>query len=334
MTLGRVTRVVAFGGGHGLAATLRALSELPVDITAVVGTGDDGGSSGRLREHLGVPPPGDLRMALVALSERGPGGAPGGDSTRTLWARVLQHRFGGRGDVEGHALGNLLLAALWEETGDVVAGLDLLGGVLHARGRVLPNTLQPVVVAADVLDSEGAGQAHEVRGQARLTTTRGIVTSLRIEPAQPRECPQAQAAIAAADALVFGPGSWYTSVLVHLLVPGIARAVAASDALRILVLNSAPQQGETEGFGADTYLRTWRELLPELALDVVLADPSCVGDRGRLLAATRALGARVHLAEVLQTPGGAHDPDRLASALESVLLAVPARQDSRGPVQG
>ena len=324
MTLGNVSRVVAFGGGHGLAATLQALAALPVDITAVVGTGDDGGSSGRLREHLGVPPPGDLRMALVSLSER----------SSTLWARVMQHRFGGRGDVEGHALGNLLLAALWEETGDVVSGLDLLGGVLRARGRVLPNTLQPVVVVADVVDPEGEGPAQEVRGQARVTTTRGTVASLRIEPAAPNECPQAVDAIAAADALVFGPGSWYTSVIVHLLVPGIARAVLASSAPRILVLNASPQGGETEGFTAATYLRTWRELFPEQRLDVILADPSSVSDRGALLEAARSVGARLHLADVLVGADGPHDPELLGSALESVLQAVPAHPESRGRVQG
>ncbi|MFM9135328.1 MAG: uridine diphosphate-N-acetylglucosamine-binding protein YvcK [bacterium] len=324
MTLGNVARIVAFGGGHGLAATLRALAALPIDITAVVGTGDDGGSSGRLREHLGVPPPGDLRMAIVAMSER----------ESPLWARVMQHRFGGRGDVEGHALGNLLLAALWEETGDVVAGLDLLAGVLRARGRVLPNTLQPVVLVADVVDVEGRGRSREVRGQARVTTTRGTVTSLRIEPEEPLECPEALDAIGSADALVFGPGSWYTSVMVHLLVPGIARALSSTRAPRILVLNASPEGGETEGFGADTYLRTWRELFPEQRLDVVLADPSCVTDRGALIEAARSLGSRVHLADVLERPGGPHDPGALGSALESVLRTVPARRESRGPVQG
>lgn len=154
-----IRRVVALGGGHGLSVTLKALRRLGVEPTAIAGTGDDGGSSGRLRTHLGVPPPGDLRMALAALADEG------------LWLRVLQHRFGGTGDVEGHALGNLILVALWQETGDLVVGLDRLGAVLGARGRVLPNCLDPVEVVADVLGSDGA--VREVRGQARLTAGKG-----------------------------------------------------------------------------------------------------------------------------------------------------------------
>lgn len=316
------TQVVAFGGGHGLAATLRALGRLEVGITAIVGTADDGGSSGRLREHLGVPPPGDLRMALVALSADGP--------ARSLWAGVMQHRFGGTGDVEGHALGNLLLVALWEETGDVVAGLDALARVLQARGRVLPNTLVPVVLTADILDASGA--AREVRGQARITSTSGRVSRLRLEPAEPAACPQALESVATADTLVFGPGSWYTSVLAHLLVPGIADAVARSRARRILVLNASPQRGEAEGFSADTYLRTWSQLFPALGLDDIVVDPSCVTNRDALVAAARALGARVHLADVLAGPGGPHDPDRLASALETMI--APAAAGTARPVRG
>ena len=305
-----MTGVVAFGGGHGLSATLRALRLLGASITAVVGTGDDGGSSGRLRAHLGVPPPGDLRMALVALT---------GDGTGTsLWPRVLQHRFGGTGELEGHALGNLLLVALWEETGDVVAGLDRLAAVLDAQGRVLPNSLDPVeVVAATRLP--GSQALSEVRGQARITVTSGTVESLRLEPAKPRACPEAVSAIDAADALILGPGSWFTSVLPHLLVPGIASAIAASTGRRILILNATPQRGETEGFTAEAYLESWSRLVPDIMLDVVLADPRSVTDVGALGAAARRVGANVHLADVLQPGQATHDPERLAAALEAIL---------------
>ena len=300
--------VVALGGGHGLSATLRALRELDIDPVAVVGTGDDGGSSGRLREHLGVPPPGDLRMALVALVGDGSGSA--------LWPRVLQHRFGGSGDVEGHALGNLLLVALWEETGDVVAGLDRLGHVLEARGRVLPNSIDPVVVAARVRTDEGL---CEIVGQARLTQTRGQVESLRVAPEHPRACTEAVDAIRTARALIFGPGSWYTSVLPHLLVPGIAEAIDESPARRILVLNATPQAGETEGFAAHRYLETWCELFPGVRLDVVLADPRAVTDAGLLAGAASRAGAQVHLGDLLTPGGSGHDPARLAAALDGVL---------------
>lgn len=302
--------VVAFGGGHGLSATLRALRLLGASITGVVGTGDDGGSSGRLREHLGVPPPGDLRMALVALTGDGAG--------TSLWPRVLQHRFGGSGDVEGHALGNLLLVALWEETGDVVAGLDRLGAVLEAQGRVLPNSLDPVDVVA-AIRIPGSETLTEVRGQARITVTSGTVESVRLEPALPRACPEAVSAIGAADALILGPGSWFTSVLPHLLVPGIASAIAANTGRRILVLNATPQQGETEGFTAQAYLESWSRLVPDITLDVVLADPRSVTDVGALGAAARRVGASVHLADVLRPGAATHDPGRLAAALEAIL---------------
>lgn len=303
-----VNTVVALGGGHGLSVSLRALRLLDIEPVAVVGTGDDGGSSGRLREHLGVPPPGDLRMALVALVGDGSGSA--------LWPRVLQHRFGGSGDVEGHALGNLLLVALWEETGDVVAGLDRLGRVLEARGRVLPNSLEPVVVAARVRTIDGA---RDIVGQARLTLTVGHVEGLRLLPEHPRACPEAVAAIRSASTLVFGPGSWYTSVLPHLLVPGISEAIAASSARRVLVLNATPQAGETQGFEAHTYLETWWGLFPDMGLDVVVADPRAVSDAGRLAGAASRLGAEVHLGDLLVSSGGGHDPARLAAALEGAL---------------
>ncbi len=303
-----MSSIVALGGGHGLSATLRALRTLDIEPVAIVGTGDDGGSSGRLREHLGVPPPGDLRMAVVALVGDGSGEA--------LWPRVLQHRFGGSGDVEGHALGNLLLVALWEETGDVVAGLDRLGRVLEARGRVLPNSVEPVIVAADVRTPQGM---VEVVGQARLTTTHGHVEALRLVPSAPRACDDAVSAVTGAQALVFGPGSWYTSVLPHLLVPDIATAIGRSPARRILVLNATPQRGETEAFASHDYLETWAELFPGVGLDVVLADPRSVEDPARLAAAAARIGAEVHLGDLLVVEGTAHDPARLGAALEGAL---------------
>lgn len=297
--------------------TLRALRMLGAAPIAIVGTGDDGGSSGRLREHLGVPPPGDLRMALAALS-----GDPRDDVERQgLWLRVLQHRFGGTGDVEGHALGNLILVALWQELGDVVSGLDRLGQLLDARGRVLPNSLDPVLVVADVLDDDG--NICEVRGQARLTVTRGTVSELRLEPASPRPCPEALAAAESADVILLGPGSWFTSVLPHLRVPELRAALARSSARKVLILNAGPQAGETEGFTAAAHLQSWAALVPDVRLDVVLADPAAVEDTGALASACREVGARLHLAEVLGGPG-VHDPSRLSAALEP-LLAVAAQ---------
>lgn len=296
--------VVALGGGHGLAVSLRALRSLGIEPTAIVGTGDDGGSSGRLRTHLGVPPPGDLRMALAALAEEG------------LWTRVLQHRFGGTGDVEGHALGNLILVALWEETGDLVAGLDRLGLVLGARGRVLPNCLEPVELIADI-ESAG-GDVLEVRGQARLTSARGRIVSLRLRPDRPRACAEAVAAVRDSAQVIIGPGSWFTSVLSHVLVPEMAQALRETPAQRILVLNAGPQAGETEDFTAVRHLETWSALAPGIALDAVVADPRSLDDPVGFERVAAALGARVVLADVLAGPGH-HDPVRLAGALAGLL---------------
>lgn len=297
-------QVVAMGGGHGLSVTLKALRRLTIEPIAIVGTGDDGGSSGRLRAHLGVPPPGDLRMALAALADEG------------LWTRVLQHRFGGTGDVEGHSLGNLILVALWEETGDLVAGLDRLGAVLGARGRVLPNCLEPVELIADVQDD--AGTMHEVRGQARLTSARGRIVALRMRPVRPQACPASVEAVRAATHIVIGPGSWFTSVLAHALVPDIADALRDAAATRVLVLNAGPQAGETEGFTAEHYLQTWSAVAPGIGLDVVVADPRSVEDPAALVAAASGLGASVEWRDVLAGPGH-HDSARLAAALEDLL---------------
>lgn len=296
--------VVALGGGHGLAVSLRALRSLGVEPVAIVGTGDDGGSSGRLRTHLGVPPPGDLRMALAALAEEG------------LWTRVLQHRFGGTGDVEGHALGNLILVALWEETGDLVAGLDRLGLVLGARGRVLPNCLEPVELIADV-ESE-SGELIEVHGQARLTMARGRIVALRLTPPRPRACPEAVSSVKDASHVVIGPGSWFTSVLTHVLVPEMAQALRETTAQRILVLNAGPQAGETQDFTATRHLETWAALAPGIGLEAVVADPRSLDDEAGFARAAATLGAEVLVADVLAGQGQ-HDPMRLARALEELL---------------
>ncbi|MEY3733111.1 MAG: uridine diphosphate-N-acetylglucosamine-binding protein YvcK [Actinomycetota bacterium] len=296
-------RVVALGGGHGLSVTLKALRALGAEPVAIAGTGDDGGSSGRLREHLGVPPPGDLRMALAALADEG------------LWLRVLQHRFGGTGDVEGHALGNLILVALWEETGDIVAGLDRLGAVLGVRGRVLPNCLDPVEVVADVIDDDGT--VREVRGQARLSAGAGRITALRLSPQQPRACPEAVAAIREASHVVIGPGSWFTSILPHALVPEIASALRQTSARKILVLNAAPQAGETDGYLPGSYLASWAEYAPDVRLDDVIVASEAVADSEPLGDIVAGLGASLHVANVLAGPGH-HDPALLANALSGL----------------
>ena len=305
-------RVVAFGGGHGLAVSLRALRRVTDRLTAVVGVADDGGSSGRLREEFGVPPPGDLRMALAALC--------GDDTWGLTWSRLVQHRFGGRGELRGHSVGNLLIAALWEETGDVVAGLDLVASLLQAEGRVLPVSLAPLQFVADVDYADGRG-AQEVRGQVAVATTAGRVQAVHLEPRNPPPCLEALQAVGEADHLVFGPGSWYTSVMAPLLVPSLREAIVGCSAKRTLVLNLCPQPGETSGFAAHTHLEVWQRDCPDIELSTVLADPSMVADLPALERATESIGARLVLRPLASgdPAEGHHDPDLLAAAFSLVI---------------
>lgn len=306
-------RVVGFGGGHGLAVSLRALRRITDRVTAVVGVADDGGSSGRLRQEFGVPPPGDLRMALAALC--------GDDAWGLTWRRVVQHRFGGNGDLKGHSLGNLLIAALWEETGDVVSGLDLVASLLGAKGRVLPVCLAPLEFVADVI-LPGEAAATEVRGQVAVATTIGTVQSVRLEPADPPPCSETLAAIEEADHLLLGPGSWYTSVTAPLLVSSVYEAFAASSAQRTLVVNLCPQPGETSGFAQHTHLEVFRRDFPDIRLDCVISDPGAVTDLEALKRAASALGAELVLQPLAKggdPAEGHHDPDLLAAALAAVM---------------
>ncbi len=288
LAMGTGPRVVALGGGHGLAATLGALRGVTDRLIAVVGMADDGGSSGRLRRDLGVPPPGDLRMALAALC--------GDDAWGRTWSRVVQHRFGG-GDLRGHAVGNLLITALWEQTGDLVDGLDWVGALLGAQGRVLPVTTAGLEIVAQVRDAS-ATEPHVIRGQSRVSVTQGEVVALALEPADPVACPEAVAAIDAADALIMGPGSWYTSVLASLLVPGIRAAFSRARANRILVLNLVAQPGETSGFSPQGHIEVLSRTFPEIRFDIVLADPGHVPDVAALARATDSLGAQLVLRRV------------------------------------
>jgi uncharacterized cofD-like protein len=326
----RPVRVVAFGGGHGLAATLRGLRhcarEVELDITAVVTVGDDGGSSGRLRaQRDALLPPGDLRQALVALAED--------DPVRRRTAALLQYRFaampgGLPGESEeslaGHAVGNLVLLGLMEMLGDPVAALDHAATLVGARGRVLPMARHAVGIEADVIGADPArpGAVVTVRGQHAVAVAFGNVEAVRIEPADPPPCPQAITAVRDADWLIFGPGSWYTSVLPHLLVPGLARAILASSARRLVTLNLA-SDNETLGLSVADHLAALTWYLPGLRIDAVLADGKWVGEPEPVARAAEALGARLVLAPLAVADGSPrHDPESLGVALVPVLGAA------------
>jgi uncharacterized cofD-like protein len=305
--------VVTLGGGHGLHVMLSALARLDVDITAIVTVADDGGSSGRLRlEVPGIVPPGDLRMALTALSRP--------DDTGQLWSETFQHRFRGQGALAGHPVGNIVLVGLTQVLGDPVAALDAAGKILGARGRVLPMACEPLDIVAEVegLDEDPTA-VRRIRGQVAVATTPGRVRSVTLAPQDARACPQALDAIAAADLLTFGPGSWFTSVLPHLLLPQMADAIKASNAHRLVVLNLAAQTGETEGFSPEQHLDVLSAHAPGLRVDSVLADRASVALPQRLASAASRLGARLDLDDVAVPGTARHDPTRLSVSLARVM---------------
>jgi uncharacterized cofD-like protein len=321
--------VVALGGGHGLYASLSALRRVTRDLTAIVTVADDGGSSGRLRREYGVLPPGDLRMALAALC--------GDDSWGTTWSKVVQHRFTGNGELGGHAVGNLLIVALWELLGDTVQGLDWVGRLLGAHGRVLPMASMPLELEAEVegVDPKFPHRTTTVRGQVACAKTTGRVRSMSLVPADPPACAEAVEAVAEADWVVLGPGSWFTSVLPHLLVPKLASALIATAARRLVTLNLAPQPGETEGFSPHAHLEVLASHAPDLAFDIVLADRSAAKDTARELEeAVGKLGGRLVLADLAMAGRpDRHDARRLAGAFAQVFEAELLGSESSGPDQ-
>ena len=294
-------RIVCIGGGHGLSAALAAVRQITSDVTAVVTVADDGGSSGVLREWLGIPAPGDLRMAIAALAA---------DPSR---AALIQYRFS-EGDLAGHPLGNLLIAALADLRDDFVAAVDEVAAMSGVRGRVLPATPVPVRLRADVGE-------REITGQVAIAQGPGPVRRLYLEPPDAEATPDAVDAIEEATLTVLGPGSLFTSVLAALIVPGVGAAVR--EAARVaLVLNVAQQMGETAGMDAAAHVRALFDHVPGLRLDAVLVhDGPLAGVARPVVVDEEALAQlRAPLVRADLTAGGArHDPDKLAAALKGLL---------------
>jgi uncharacterized cofD-like protein len=247
-------------------------------------------------------------MALAALT--------GDDEWGATWREVMQHRFASAGEMDGHALGNLLIVALWQVCGEATPALDWVGRLLGARGRVLPMSEVPLDVEADITrEVDGHAWHTTVHGQRRVAVTGGRVEAIRLNPAAPPACPDAMAALEAADWIIFGPGSWYTSVIPHLLVPDLAAAIAASAARRMVTLNLAPQRGETPGYTAADHLAALHAYAPTMGFDVIIVDPSAAGDLGALRALAAERGGRVLVRAVRSADGSAaHDPMALAGA--------------------
>ncbi|WP_010272985.1 gluconeogenesis factor YvcK family protein [Paenibacillus senegalensis] len=252
-------RIVVIGGGTGLSVMLRGLKEKPLDITAIVTVADDGGSSGILRDEMKIPPPGDIRNVLIALADAEP-----------MLSQMLQHRFNSGNGLAGHSLGNLILAAMKEITGDFVSGVKELSRVLAVRGRVLPATHQSIILKAEMEDGT------IVEGESKIPKSGLKIRRVFIEPNDVKPLDEAIEAIRNADAILMGPGSLYTSIMPNLLVPQLAQEIAASEALRIFVCNVMTQPGETDHFSVDDHLQAIRDHVGKDLFDYVIVNNSSI----------------------------------------------------------
>ena len=296
-----------------MAATLSALREITTEITAIVTVADNGGSSGRLREEFPIFPPGDLRMALAALCAD--------DEWGTTWANIMQHRFVSDGALNGHAMGNLLLASLWNDGEDPVVGLDRVGSLLKVIGRVLP-------MAAIPLDIEGTFNTSTgrivVRGQKEVATAKGRIESLRVIPENPAPRLEALSAIRVADWVTMGPGSWFSSVMPHLLVPMQLDALERTKAKKILILNlDAHANTAGEEFAGSTpeeHLELFHSYAPNLSIDYFLVDRSVIRNEKTLAEMARKLGGQVVAVDIRKAPGSIHhDVPQLALHLGHIM---------------
>ncbi len=306
---GRGPRIVAMGGGHGLATLLRGLKQYSMNITAVVTVADDGGSSGRLRKTMGILPPGDIRNCLAALS-----------NDETLLTQLFQYRFAsGDEGLEGHSFGNLFITALADITGSFEEAVSESGRVLAVNGRVLPATLHDVRLVADVMLAP-AGSEVRIIGESKIPDSHGQINRVWLEPNNPPAYPQVIQALLSADLIVIGPGSLFTSVLPNLLVPDIAAAISASRALKIYVCNVATQRGETDGYSSHDHARVLINHVGGCVFDMMLANSKTEGslpeDAEWVLAQPADTDYGVHMADMVDdTYPWRHDSDKLARIL-------------------
>ena len=248
-------KVVAIGGGTGLSVLLRGLKKHPIDITAIVTVADDGGSSGRLRQELQIPPPGDIRNVLVALSE-----------TEPIFEKLLQHRFTNGNGLSGHSIGNLLLAAMADITGDFVQGIRELSHVLNVKGRVLPAANQSIVLNAIMVDGT------IVRGESNIPKRQDKIDRVFLTPEKIEPLTDSIQAIREADLIVLGPGSLYTSVLPNLLVPRLGEELASAKGTKVYVCNVMTQKGETDNFTASDHVKVLFDHIPTSSIDAVIVN--------------------------------------------------------------
>ncbi len=316
--------IVAIGGGHGLSTLLRGLKAYTHNLTAVVTVADDGGSSGRLRRDLGILPPGDIRNCLAALSE-----------DESLLSQLFQFRFSDQaGDLQGHSFGNLFLTALTALTGSFEEAIAESGRVLAVHGRVYPATLRQVQLVAEKALADQPGQVVKVKGESRIPEVPGRVQRVWLEPDAPPAYPAVIRAILAADMVVVGPGSLFTSLLPNLLVPDIAGALRATRALRVYVCNVATQMGETDGFSCQDHLAVLEAHVGQGLFDLVLINDAFTGTLPGKIQWVREDPERpmpypVHRADLVEEAHPwRHDPAKLARALVRLL------EGRTGPLAG
>ncbi len=307
--------IVAIGGGTGLSTLLRGLKERTDHLTAVVTVADDGGSSGRLREELGLLPPGDIRNCIAALADVEP-----------LMAQLFQYRFGEGVSLNGHSFGNLFIAAMAGITGDFAQAIRMSSKVLAVRGRVLPSTMSSVTLWAE-LAGESGELPHQVRGESRIPNAGAPIERVFLEPSDVPAYGEAVRALLEADIIVVGPGSLYTSILPNLLVKDIAAAFAASDALKIYVCNLATQVGETDHYRVADHLAALSKHIDGRLFDLVLANSNLDVDKPSQWKAEMVQPEsdgtyRLWTADLIDTAvPWRHDPRKLASAVMDIYAA-------------
>ena len=256
----RGPRIVVIGGGNGLATLLRGLKAYSNNITAIVTVADDGGSSGELRQSMGILPPGDIRNCLTALAD-----------DETLMSQLFQYRFASGNGLGGHSLGNLLITAMTDITGSFEEGVAESGRVLAVRGKVLPATLHDVRLVADIQLPDGSSEV-QVKGESKIPTTAGRIRRIWLEPNNPLAYPPAVKAILNAELVLVGPGSLYTSVLPNLLVPDLVDALRVTRALKFYICNVATQPGETDGYTCGDHVRNLEKHLGMRLFDMVISN--------------------------------------------------------------
>lgn len=314
-------KVVAIGGGTGLSSLLKGLKKHTRHLTAVVTMADDGGSSGRLRRDMGIPPPGDLRHCLTALAD-----------DDSLLSQLFQYRFGGSMGLNGHNFGNLFIAAMSEITGSFERAVAESSKVLAVQGKILPSTLTDVTLSAELAlpangDNAAQGQRRHVQGESAIPEAGVPVERVFLHPEHVRGCGEAVRAILEADLIVIGPGSLYTSVMPNLLVHDICQAVRASSALKIYVCNVATQRGETDGYDVGAHIRAFDDHVGSGLVDYVLANsnlsiPLPEGALARLVEPTYdAQYAEMIILRDVINPANPwhHHPDKLAAAIMEIL---------------